>query len=418
MLFDEDKEAQQQQEEQQQLMMGSRPGGQPQRAGATTAPAPTQASVGTPTPFVNFDRYFSANKDAAQGMAGGLASRVESAGTAAESGLARAQDDFTRDVAAGSLAPARNVVVQGEAPIAVGTRDNPTTVVSADEAEKKGRTTYTGPKSLADTAGWSTVSANAEKASKDAGALKTSAGVQALQGAEYAPRTAGQSRFDAGLTRAAGGERFAKLGQRFGGLGKKTGEALGASAVQGAAAANSTKQAAGGYLQAWEAWRNRPQPAAPPQAQQWQSPQGTDSLEPAPTGLRKVLTAEKDWDKQFLRGLDRGSKFGPYGAAVSVPVAMNTKILQDMGISPEMSYIIAANPVLAAFIPVAGGIDKIFDLMRGADKEGFRDDAHRAAFMAGVERERRAWAAMSPEAKAARREQVEQKINPTGRERA
>lgn len=63
---------------------------------------PTQA----PTDFVNFQRYFNANRDASQASANGIASRAQSSAGEAASKLAASQADFNAQLGAGTVSDA------------------------------------------------------------------------------------------------------------------------------------------------------------------------------------------------------------------------------------------------------------------------------------------------------------------------
>lgn len=243
------------------------------------APVPAQTAGGTPGRFVNFERRFNANKDAATASGNRIAGGVEKQGQAVEADLKARQATFNDGVLQGGLAPtvtpsgSQGAVAPKAPPAPGGTKPPPGPMPDPfkDPAgyarwnqenaaagkppppqmpsssaptppqqtlEQRAAQTYKGPRALSDSAGWDELGQKAAKTSREGALTKDAAGTQALlqeekKGSGY---TQGQSRFDAGLTQAASGDRFARLRDRFSGLSKSIADADSDSQVQSATA--------------------------------------------------------------------------------------------------------------------------------------------------------------------------------------
>ncbi len=235
----------------------------------TTAGAPSGAGTGdSGSRFVNFERYFNANADAANKMAGGLADQVEGNADKAIHSVYGASDQFNKDVAAGTprfggemvdaaalttaarsgtgSAPDVGVNKQGltsdvqkgvgGAPLTPGTNEGQ--IITGDEAKRRAQAQYTGPKSLTETQGFADAQKGITGAQSQVDALgadrkygasqqsKLSALIQDLSSGRA---TQGGNELDASLTGYAGRGRFDALNKKYAGLQKYLDDA----AVQG-----------------------------------------------------------------------------------------------------------------------------------------------------------------------------------------
>lgn len=223
------------------------------QAGRTTPAAPGAA---TPKPaagpsnasgqYVNFERYFNANKDAATATGNKLAGGIEKQGQGVQDELAKRQGAFGQSVSAGlgaaatapTKAPSESPGEPRSEPTGRGRPSMPTTPAAAEAATPalppQQPVQWAGPNSLHEGEGWNELVSQAGTTASQAANAATPGGLQGLlqqqqKGAAYSP---GQSRFDAGLVGATSGDKFAALRERFGGLSKSLGVADAASVKQ------------------------------------------------------------------------------------------------------------------------------------------------------------------------------------------
>lgn len=156
------------------------------------APAVQQA----PTNFVNFKRYFNANKDIAEGRAQQMGGGVAGVAAGAAGQLGAVKDAFGNAVAAGTV---------------TGPNGEPLT---AAEMQARSEAGYTGPMGLNDAAGYAEAVKAAEQAQQQLGALGSTGGIQALLDRSH-PEGSGTSKFSSMLAGAAGKQGFDALRARF-----------------------------------------------------------------------------------------------------------------------------------------------------------------------------------------------------------
>lgn len=199
----------------------------PQPVATPMAPAPVQLprpkAVQGPTNFVNFQRYFNANKGAAERTAADVGHQVQQRNEDAAAALQKTQDDFNAKVAAGT------VQAPGDAEY-----------LNAEQLARAAAG-YTGPAGLNEAAGYDDAVAASQRAQQGNAALKDDAGLAALIGGPHAG-------FDAALAGAAGRSNLDALRARFNpGKAGETADAEAAKQVEAAQAksgANSERWAA------------------------------------------------------------------------------------------------------------------------------------------------------------------------------
>lgn len=239
--------------------------------GTAPAEAPRDGAASSGGDFIAFDRYFAANRDAANQAAGQLAGTAQRSAQAAQQGLQTAQNQFTQGLEGGMGQSATGVSVQGPTQMAMANRERrfgavgaaPATnpAISIAEAQKRAQQTYTGPGSLADTQGYGAAYDAAKKAQEQTQALGSVSGREAMlreaaggkgagaAGTRAQGYTQGASRLDSALTGRAGGNRFRELRSQYGGLTRALDEANAESARQAQEASGATATAAGQYGQ-------------------------------------------------------------------------------------------------------------------------------------------------------------------------
>lgn len=216
-------------------------GGAPQTQSQSPAPA---ANAGqTPGRYVNFERYFNANKDAATNTGNQVASGIEKQGQSVQDELTQRQDTFGKAIQTnlGGAATAPTKVAPESpgkprsAPVTPPRMPTtPAATAAATPPAPAQAVQWRGPGALHEGSGWDALVSKAGTAASQAGTAATSSGLQALlqqqqKGTQYTP---GQSRFDAGLVGASSGDKFAALKEKFGGLPKSLGAADAASVQQ------------------------------------------------------------------------------------------------------------------------------------------------------------------------------------------
>jgi hypothetical protein len=206
-------------------------------SGTPVAPAPPAASLPPPPPgqnpaptnFVNYQRYFNANRDVSQRTAGRLQTEAQQKAIQAQARLQAAQRDFQQKVAAGTL--------QGPGS---GAQLTPEEMARAAAG-------YTGPGGLSEAEGYQQAVEAAQAAGQNLAQLGDDAGVQALL-----ERTGGPgSKFAASLAGTAGRRGFDALRATFNPA--KDGQAADAAAAKQVADATAASSAAAGQWQNAEA---------------------------------------------------------------------------------------------------------------------------------------------------------------------
>lgn len=225
--------------------------GPAQPAAGPSANHATQPGTG----FVGFDRYFSANKPAAQQMAARVAGNVENHGQEAQQAVQGAQDAFAQRTQAASL-----------------TYD-PNRAKSFEEAQQLAATPdYSGPKSWEDAGvDVGNVTSRVNTAQGQVANLGTVGGRSALLRESYrsAPSSSGGSVLDAALTGQAAGSRFDELQGLYGGVSQQMERARGSTTAAHDAARNSSQGAREQYQRDVAGWHaldndNRAQPLPAP----------------------------------------------------------------------------------------------------------------------------------------------------------
>lgn len=395
------------------LQVGATPGAlAPAPAGArqadTAAPAASQNAGKTPGRFVNFARYFNANKAGATATGNQLAGGIEKRGADAQGQLQTRVGQFGEEVKRGmgaagvtatapvsappqptsAVAPRTQPASGGKAPPAIAT----TTPNSGPTPPPAPRETveWKGPGSLSEGAGWNELVAGAGKAADEAKQTATSAGTQALlqERMKSGTYTPGQSRFDAGLVGAASGDKFAALRERFGGLPKALSDAETASA----AASKAAQGTVGAYNEKVSA--ENAQLAAARKAQLDAEAEYSKPKPPsAPDEVRRKQRDEdlktNQWMGDILRK-NRGGFLGIGGTSLEsmlpakwweLPADKANALVGDG--SPFMQAVIrelgpdAAREFANAFRDMAGRRERISQYK--ADAEGARAETHRAA---------------------------------------
>lgn len=166
----------------------------------------TQRNIGaqtggnsTPSRFVEFERYFNANKGAADGMANRLASGVETQANAAQAGLQTEQTNFQNQVNEGIQQPTIRPGTYGQYTATPGQYQGPKQFTPSEE-----------------------VRSNVTNAYSELSNLRTPGGVQTAVSewsAQNPTNTIGNDRFNANLTSRAGQDRFNSLWDRYSSLG-------------------------------------------------------------------------------------------------------------------------------------------------------------------------------------------------------
>lgn len=182
-----------------------------------------------PTKFVNWGRYFSANKDAATSQAEKMAARQRAAAVAAQKTTSGLVGQFAGQagVAPGTAqpitSPSTNVgtaslggnvgnVMPGAVQVPVGATPRPpqpaaqTPEEQLAEAEKNALVGYTGPDELSDLAGTEAAYTQNLEAQKGLNLLGSEEGIQSLSG---------ESKFGSALTATAGRGKFDALRGQF-----------------------------------------------------------------------------------------------------------------------------------------------------------------------------------------------------------
>ncbi len=281
-------------DEDQQASGGAAGGPISMQSAAVGAPAPGGAPAGQPAPqasptrWANFSQVFAANQGDAQKTGNALASGIQNQAQGAQQAVGAVQKQFGQAVTAGQpFGPAAPVVnpndpfnkptittaptaiaagqrayypgqIQGKTDAATATAigqdprfAGPPAAISADEARARSNETYSGPKSVADQAGWADATAKANDAQKQVDLARTETGRQALlqqqQKDSTTGYTRGESRLDAALAGQASGPRFSGLQQQFSGLAKQRDQAIADSQAQAGKAEYQTQQQAGRY---------------------------------------------------------------------------------------------------------------------------------------------------------------------------
>lgn len=239
-----------------QVQAGSAVGAVP---AAAVAPAVSPNAGQAPGRYVNFQRYFGANKDAAEAASSRLATGLQTQGEAAKADLAKRQGQFATGVTQGQGLAARGAT-SPRAATPAATFAAPTTATAARQpvataSNPAGRSPaistgfagvatprgaapvgvagqpvqYTGPGALSESAGWQDLVNSASRVGRQVAQTQSPEGLQALFQQANPGGTAGGSRLDAALTNAAAGDRFARLREAFGGLPSQLAEANAAS---------------------------------------------------------------------------------------------------------------------------------------------------------------------------------------------
>lgn len=237
------------------------------QSGTPAAPQST-GGTGSPSKFVNFDRYFNANKDAAMAgadrLAGGVAKRADAATTGLENyntGFQSAvksgtpvyggetgywverpeqaagtdPNNYTTDVrqqtwetsqpGANAYATRRQgLVVQPTAEQPATRPTKPDNALTRDELKAKSTTGYSGPNWYSEWDGYSKVAGDVGKAASESKALGDPRKLQGLVQQYGGATTQGGARFDTALLGAAGGQKFRDVADRYAGLEKKLAE--------------------------------------------------------------------------------------------------------------------------------------------------------------------------------------------------
>jgi hypothetical protein len=217
--------------------VGTGTAGQPQSSAPT--PAQQQASSGpSATGYVNFERFFDANADAAKRSAGQVASTVGKSAETAKSDLGGVVSSFNQQAQAGtpsgpSTGDFRNASgmvthnAKGGQSGSYGTTQPGASATSQDKQKwtagaanaAKG---YTGPTSLDVMSGYGAANDAKARAEDQLSATSSDAGLQGLLQAQSQPGgySDQQSAFDAALAGAAGQGQFANERQQYGNLDK------------------------------------------------------------------------------------------------------------------------------------------------------------------------------------------------------
>jgi hypothetical protein len=267
----------------------------PYTPGAPTTPGGLPGAVGASGPntapgggkFINFDRYFAANADAAQGMAQGLTGAADKQGADASAAINKAEVSASNDVStARDLATSQTGVRQETKAVTTPTRQ--LRPISPEEMEKVKRfppeiqaellrqyeadpnnwefvdvtknvtswvpkpTTYGGPTGIAADK-VDELNRGISRTQDATGLLQRESGVEAALQKQHGYGAGGKSRFDTALTGTAGRGQFAALQQKYANLGGALGEAQGrvgryataAQGIVGNANAAATADAAG-----------------------------------------------------------------------------------------------------------------------------------------------------------------------------
>lgn len=188
--------------------------------------------------FVNFDRYFNANRDAANATAQGLAKDTQDKIDKSRAGMQARVDGFngqSNPAAApptarsgpkggnvgnvGNTAPGNSAGFVGAGALdsapEVGPANSAVVPRSREELESAAKETYTGPTSLEDMGGNEAAYADSYAADQDASALGSEGGIQALLQRKNQNLTQGGSLLDAQLSGQAGNRDFSALRARF-----------------------------------------------------------------------------------------------------------------------------------------------------------------------------------------------------------
>lgn len=208
------------------------------KQGPKAATAPTTPSTGR---FVNFDRYFNANADAANAGAKQLVSNAAAGAGRATKAVDDLQSKAQAAIKAGTPVYG-NEVGQGlgsderldrptgyvdepgagwlktstSSGLKPGPGEGPKFITSND-ASLKAQQQYTGPAELSEVDGYKDAAGKVTKAASYAKAISTAGGREALAQRGGAP-TAGGSALDSALWGYAGGNSLDKASKRFGGL--------------------------------------------------------------------------------------------------------------------------------------------------------------------------------------------------------
>jgi hypothetical protein len=264
----------------------------PREAGSKQQNQPGSPDTGSSaTGYVNFDRFFNANKDAAQNTANRVSSQVGGDAKKAQTDLTDLQNQFAQQSKAGEVqgpssdqsswaqngsrptnitstpqpqtqqgegleseptksgtaptagpppkqsnrrAPITGLPVGPQADNFYAQRD--ATMQGGIDAGAQGQ--YTGPTALDVLSGYGQAEADKSKANDELAATQSAGGLQGLLQSEGQPGgySDSMSAFDAGLTSRAGGQQFGGLRSKYGGLDAQYAKALGDSQTDAAAA--------------------------------------------------------------------------------------------------------------------------------------------------------------------------------------
>lgn len=243
-LFDEEAEENQAAPAEAQPMLQGAIGGSSLGQPVAASPAPQETRAGGGTGFVNFDRYFNANKDAATAAGDHIYGDVARRGAETKGNIDRSAASFSSNVDKGTMRfggeavgkpwlnpPPTTTIPQAGygAPQYATTRSglqgtpskNAVPEVSLDRARELGNLGYQGPDNFAQEAGYGDWQRQAMDIASTARALggdehSRRAALDSMLGA----RSEGASRFDSALLGAASGDKFRKAKEQFGGLDK------------------------------------------------------------------------------------------------------------------------------------------------------------------------------------------------------
>lgn len=177
--------------------------------------------------FVAFERYFNANRDAAQRTGDTMANRVQQQGQEAASGLRKAQGEFGNAVAKGAVSY------------------NPG--ATKEQADQFSKLSYSGPGTLDDLNGFQRVANQAADAASAATNLADTQGRKGVLAQEFGSQSQGNAKFDSALTGAASGGRFQQLSSRYGRLNDALAKARADSQAYADAVRTASGQAAAQY---------------------------------------------------------------------------------------------------------------------------------------------------------------------------
>lgn len=252
---------------------GAQPGAGQAAANLEPSPAAQPSGASPSGTYTNFDRLYSANKDAAEATARRVREGVEGNAQKAQAGLGGLQSAFGQAVNAGSLqaqpSPQDRQAATGGGLQAMTTprptQGAPGTATGSyhgqpgstvDQWRKYSQTKYSGPDDLealnrygGATGQYDKVARDTRDAQSQLNNTATQSGREALMGRTAQPGgyTQRQREFDAGLVGAAGGKDFEATRARYGDLERSLTDANAASRAMADRARAFTEQAAKGY---------------------------------------------------------------------------------------------------------------------------------------------------------------------------